>query len=33
MYAYGTHWAKGWVGLRTGLDDVESIKTLVPTGT
>jgi hypothetical protein len=31
--APGTHWIGGWVGPRTGLDDVEKRKILDPTGT
>jgi hypothetical protein len=28
----GTRWIRGWVGPRTGLDDVEKIKFLTPSG-
>jgi hypothetical protein len=30
--APGTHWIGGWVGHRTGLDDVEKRKFLTPPG-
>jgi hypothetical protein len=32
-FSPGTHWIRGWVGSRAGLDDVEEEKILDPTGT
>jgi hypothetical protein len=30
--ALGTHWIRGWVGPRTGLDNMENLKFLHPPG-